>query len=133
MSVRRITLTWGLDQVHTLSCLLLSLGTIGFSLTSSALGADGDRADVSRTLPQKSSGSVKFNRDIRPILSDKCFQCHGTDAIQRKAKLRLDTAQGAYGQGASGSTAIVPGKLDESELYQRIISESEDERMPPKK
>ena len=68
---------------------------------------------------------VEFNRDIRPILSDKCFQCHGPDATHRKAKLRLDTDEGAK--------VIVRGKPADSELYQRLITDDADQRMPPKK
>ena len=74
---------------------------------------------------------LSFNRDIRPILADKCFKCHGPDARQRKAKLRLDNERDAKAPAGSGSAAIVPGKIDESELYARITSEDADERMPP--
>src|SRR4051812_45041229 len=74
---------------------------------------------------------VDFNRDIRPILADKCFACHGPDEPKRKAKLRLDTADGALGEAASGSRAVVPGKPEESELYLRITSDDPEERMPP--
>ncbi len=77
--------------------------------------------------PQK----LSFNRDIRPILADKCFKCHGPDARQRKAKLRLDNERDARGPAGSGSAAIVPGKIEESELYARITSQDADERMPP--
>ncbi len=77
------------------------------------------------------SAKVSFNRDIRPILADKCFKCHGPDAKQRKAKLRLDNENDAKGPAGSGSAAIVPGKIEESELYARIISQDADERMPP--
>jgi hypothetical protein len=66
-----------------------------------------------------------FDRDIRPILSDKCFQCHGPDAEKREADMRLDTRDGAI------QLAIVPGKPDESELIGRITSEDESTRMPP--
>lgn len=76
---------------------------------------------------------VDFNRDIRPILSGKCFSCHGPDQPRRKAGLRLDTRQGVFGEAKSGNRAVVPRKLEESELYQRIMSEDEDERMPPLK
>jgi len=72
-----------------------------------------------------------FNRDIRPILADKCFKCHGPDATQRKAKLRLDSMRDASAPAASGSRAIVAGKIDESELIRRITSEDAEERMPP--
>ena len=74
-----------------------------------------------------------FNRDIRPILSDKCFACHGFDAKQRKAGLRLDTAEGALGATESGAVAIKPGDLDGSELWRRINSDDAGERMPPSK
>lgn len=74
---------------------------------------------------------VDFNRDVRPILSDKCFFCHGPDAEQRQAGLRLDDRAVATSELESGVTAIVPGKPDESELVYRIESEDEYERMPP--
>ena len=77
--------------------------------------------------------TIRFNRDIRPILSDKCFQCHGPDATQRKGKLRLDSLAAATAPAGSGSPAIVPGKVDESELYERITSPEVDVRMPPAK
>jgi len=76
---------------------------------------------------------VDFNRDVRPILSDKCFACHGPDEPKRKAKLRLDTPEGMQAEAASGSVAVVPGKPDESELYVRIASDDPEERMPPAK
>src|SRR3954451_24727584 len=74
--------------------------------------------------------SVEFNRDIRPILSDHCFQCHGPDGSKRKAKLRLDLEESA--RGVLGRKGAVPGELDASELYLRITSEDESERMPPR-
>ena len=72
------------------------------------------------------STPVRFSRDILPILSANCFQCHGPDANARKAKLRLDTHDGAL-------AAVTPGKVDESELIRRITSADDDERMPPRK
>jgi hypothetical protein len=66
-----------------------------------------------------------FDRDIRPILSDKCFKCHGPDAETREAELRLDTRAGAI------ESVIVPGKPDESELIARITSDDPDVHMPP--
>jgi mono/diheme cytochrome c family protein len=81
----------------------------------------------------KASKTVRYNRDIRPILADKCFKCHGPDANERKAKLRLDIARDALKPAASGETAIVPGKIDDSELYTRITSNDPEERMPPAK
>ena len=69
---------------------------------------------------------VVFNRDVRPILSDNCFVCHGPDKNQRKADLRLDLRDAAVKH-----EAIVPGKPDESELVARILSDDPDEMMPP--
>ncbi|MCI0376239.1 MAG: DUF1549 domain-containing protein, partial [Gemmataceae bacterium] len=75
---------------------------------------------------------VEFNRDIRPILSNHCFVCHGPDSNLRKAKLRLDVEKEALAD-RGGYHVLVPGKTDESELYRRITSDSLKERMPPKK
>src|SRR6516162_7448244 len=73
---------------------------------------------------------VEFNRDIRPILSDVCFQCHGPDKNQRKADLRLDVKEDVY-KDRDGYALIVPGKLDDSELYARLVDADEKQRMPP--
>ena len=73
---------------------------------------------------------VQFNRDIRPILTDNCFHCHGPDPASRKAGLRLDRDSGLFGQTDNG-VSVVAGKPDQSDLYARIISDDEDELMPP--
>ena len=75
---------------------------------------------------------VDFARDIRPILSDACFQCHGPDQTQRKADLRLDTREGAFSE-SSGNIPLVAGKPDESEVYLRISSDDPALLMPPPK
>jgi hypothetical protein len=75
---------------------------------------------------------VEFNRDVRPILSGKCFQCHGPDDKARKAGLRLDLRQTATAANRKGRRAVVPGKPAESELVRRIHAD-EDEVMPPPK
>lgn len=77
-------------------------------------------------------GSVSFNRDVRPILSDKCYYCHGTDPDHRKGDRRLDTREGALAD-IDGVKAIVPGKPDESDAIVRILSTDDDELMPPPK
>src|SRR5438270_460899 len=69
---------------------------------------------------------VRYNRDIRPLLADNCFACHGPDKSQRKAKLRLDDRGAAVAHGA-----IVPGKPNESELVTRIFAKDAKELMPP--
>ncbi|MCE9611536.1 MAG: PSD1 and planctomycete cytochrome C domain-containing protein [Chthoniobacter sp.] len=84
-----------------------------------------------RVLPAAVSDKVDFNRQIRPILSDNCFACHGLDAKKRKAKLRLDTPEGAYALNEEGIAAIVPGDADRSDAWGRIVSEDKDELMPP--
>ncbi len=73
---------------------------------------------------------VDFNRDIRPIIADNCFACHGFDANAREADLRLDTREGATAD-LGGYAAVVPGKPDKSELLRRIRSRDPDEVMPP--
>ena len=79
-------------------------------------------------LPDK----IDFNRDVRPILSENCFKCHGFDPKQRKGDRRLDTREGALAE-KDGVRAIVPGKLKESDVSARIHSTDKDEQMPPPK
>ncbi len=74
---------------------------------------------------------LQFNRDIRPILSDNCFACHGLDAKRRKADLRLDVQDGAFTGGKSGKPAISPGHPERSELWRRITAADPDDAMPP--
>ena len=74
---------------------------------------------------------VDFNDDIRPLLSDRCFKCHGPDEQARKGKVRLDTREGAYRTLSEGRFVIKPGQPDLSEMVRRIDSPDLDERMPP--
>lgn len=80
--------------------------------------------------PASPAEPVRFNRDIRPILSDHCFHCHGFDGNHRKAGLRLDTFEGATAP-RKGRPAIVPGRPEASELWHRITARDPAERMPP--
>ncbi|UBM58951.1 PSD1 and planctomycete cytochrome C domain-containing protein [Marinilongibacter aquaticus] len=81
----------------------------------------------------ESSNEVSYNFDIRPILSDRCFKCHGPDAKNREAGLRLDTEEGAYAalKDEPDMHAIVPGKPEISSVYLRLVAEDSTQRMPP--
>lgn len=76
---------------------------------------------------------IDFNRDIRPLLSDRCFVCHGPDEANREADLRLDLAEAALGESQSGNAerVVTPGDIEQSELWLRITSDDEDLLMPP--
>ena len=78
------------------------------------------------------AASIQFNRDVRPILSENCYACHGFDPKHREADLRLDTFEGAT-EDRDGARGIVPGDLAKSDVWQRIISTDKDEVMPPPK
>jgi hypothetical protein len=105
----------------------ISMGRSFLSLLSSlVLLTPGSFAVAAEPLP----AVLLFNRDIRPILSDNCFSCHGPDKARRKADLRLDTEAGAFAD-LGGSRAIVPGNPDKSELLRRVAADSGRERMPP--
>jgi hypothetical protein len=95
-----------------------TLALLAAALAAPAAGAE--------PLPEK----VEFNRDVRPILSDNCFACHGPDPAKRKAGLRLDTEEGAFAKRRRRQ-AVVPGRPEKSEAFLRITSADETERMPP--
>ena len=105
--------------VHIIPALLI--GLLGFLQAGNAFG---DEASEEENPPAE----VSYNRHIRPLLSSRCFACHGPDAESRQAGLRLDRPDGEEGAFAS---AIEPGSADDSEVWSRISSEDEDEIMPP--
>ena len=81
-------------------------------------------------LPSLYAEKLEYNRDVRPILAENCFACHGFDKAKREAGLRLDVPEGAVAKLDSGEVAILPGKPDESELVKRILA-ADDGIMPP--
>lgn len=113
-------------------CKLFS--TFGLATVGVALLLGGGRGLQAADAPRAAQGLAKvdFNRDVQPLLSDRCYFCHGPDAGKRKAKLRLDTQEGALARHGDHA-AIVPGKADQSELVRRITSTDPDVQMPPPK
>ena len=87
---------------------------------------------ISLAIAQFADARVSFNNDIRPLLSNHCYRCHGPDENERKAGLRLDSFEGAT-KDNDGFKALVAGNIEDSELIYRIISEDPDEVMPPPK
>jgi mono/diheme cytochrome c family protein len=112
----------------TIAAMLLPLAMVAFH--DSARNANA--MEESQTAGDKKP-AVEFARQIRPILSENCFTCHGPDDSQRKAKFRLDTKDGARKPLRDGSYAIVPGDAKNSVLLTRILSHEPDEQMPPAK
>ena len=86
---------------------------------------------VADAMSAEGGTAVNFNRDVRPILSDKCFACHGPEEASRQGGFRLDERASAVGEADSGVAAIVPGDPAASELIARITSDDESLRMPP--
>jgi len=85
-----------------------------------------------RPSPAEPDDALRFNRDIRPLIANACFQCHGPDPGGRKGKLRFDREEGFFGAREGGPT-VVKGKPEASPLYLRIVSKDPDEVMPPAK
>jgi hypothetical protein len=106
---------------------LVCLGCILYSVYSCNRSSSAQY--VADTVPD----TISYNFNIRPILSDKCFKCHGPDANKRQAGLRLDMPESAYAalKDNPKSHALVPGSLDLSELYQRITTDDSTNMMPP--
>ena len=114
-------------QPGAFSRRMAALGIVAATVAWAMVPAGASAADA----PAAGGRKVDFTRDIRPILSNHCWSCHGPDEKQRKAGLRLDLADGARATLESGVTATVVGKPDESEVVARIEAEDEGEVMPP--
>jgi hypothetical protein len=80
---------------------------------------------------ETSDDRIDYNRDIRPILADKCYACHGPDSSHRESGLRLDRSESALKERSSGKAALVPGSRARSGLFRRITTRKPDDRMPP--
>ncbi len=111
-----------MQQLTTFAYSTALLGTLLFTSAGFAKAAAGKKSDT-----------LEYNRDIRPILSENCFACHGADSASRKASLRLDRFEDAILPRKDAKPAIVPGKPDQSEVVARIFETNEDDIMPPAK
>lgn len=104
------------------------LGIVGVAMFVSCKNNLPEYVAVSyNKLPEK----IEFNLDVKPILSDKCYSCHGPDEHTRKADLRFDTEDGLYRKSSNGNYAFKPGNLDRSASIERILSEDPQLQMPP--
>lgn len=77
------------------------------------------------------AGRVDYNSQVRPLLSDRCYTCHGPDDKARKKKLRLDTREGMFKELADGRAVVRAGDTNRSELVRRILTADDDDVMPP--
>ncbi len=114
------------DKSHYLRLSLFVAGIIAFGYFLES-GTSGQQKSAN----DSASNRIDFNRDIRPILSDKCWACHGPDAPNLKIKLRLDSESGIKAELGRGRRAVVPGHPEQSELVRRITADNEAMRMPP--
>ena len=96
----------------------LLIGLAGLALHAEASAGGGDAT------------AIRYGRDIRPLLADRCFRCHGPDSAKRQADLRLDEREVAVAE-RDGVTAIAPGDPGSSDLWRRVTSADPEERMPP--
>ena len=101
------------------------LGALIYAAACAFVGA------AARPSAPASAGPVDFTRQIRPLLSDRCFRCHGPDASRRKAELRLDLREGAFKKLPAGWAIVQPGDPAKSELIRRITTEDIEDAMPP--
>lgn len=119
----------GLIRARPVTLWLAAVALVGGLVAGSRLAIPA--AAVGAVHPVRADPAVRYGRDIRPILSDRCFQCHGPDAQKREAGLRLDVRESATSVRPDGPAAIVPGRPGESELWRRVTAQDPEEAMPP--
>ncbi len=112
-------------------CLYLLLPVVILATSFFQAVAQKESTSLADVSPNLSSGSIRFNRDVRPILSENCYSCHGPDEHSREAGLRLDIEDYAFADRTEGGPAIVRGNADASSVYKRIISDLKSDVMPP--
>jgi len=115
---------------RSITCSLRIAGFVAAIVTASSLSMPVQGNDDPQASIGKDQQQISFNRDVRPILSDKCFRCHGADQNTREADLRLDLKDSALAD-RDGHRVVAPGKPEDSELLRRISSDDESQRMPP--
>jgi hypothetical protein len=127
---RRVSQRFAATGVFVL--LVIVLGAEEFGHQKAGPEARADVAPIVQPVLAQAS-TIQFNRDIRPILSDRCFSCHGPDTAKRQSGLRLDQRVAAFAQlpNHKSKRAFVPGDLQNSYAYQRMISTDPTEVMPP--
>ncbi len=110
--------------------VIMRIGVASALLVTVAFNVEAFAADAPASVAAQRE--IRFNRDVRPILADKCWACHGPDEKTREAELRLDTLEGSRADH-EGHAAVVPGDVSKSELVRRIRSANPDKAMPPAK
>jgi hypothetical protein len=121
----------GSGGMHRLHRIFQARVWKGIQLAAAVCGVGA--AVVSGQTLKPETAKVDFNRDIRPLLSENCYKCHGPDDQERKARLRFDVRAEALKPAKSGERAIVPGAPEQSELVRRITAADPEDRMPPPK
>ena len=127
-------LEWETGRWGTILCprgTTMNIRRTCLALFSVCITVAGGWVGRSGAAAQSPAAAVDFQRDVRPILADNCFQCHGPDESSRQAGLRLDIRDGAFEERSRGA-AVVSSDVDASLLYQRIVHSDERRRMPPR-
>ena len=115
----------------SLLCAFVAIGLSGFAHAGEDVKDSESAASLRLVLPRAGRPPIDFNRDVRPVLADKCYACHGPDPKTRKGNLRFDDGVGAFEKLDSGQRPVVPGNVESSVLVRKILARDPDQRMPP--